>query len=432
MRIEVELRRAGVLLLAVCATLVASASASAPAWAEPGDPLFTFYASPEKEGPGKPYPAPGGFEGPCGIAVDSSAAFYVSDYYRDAVDAFKPASLEFVAVLPAVDPLDGPCGLALDAGGRLFVNDFHRGVLRYTPSIFPPTTNTTWGAPITIDAGDSSGAHDPTGVAVDVTGGNTFVDDRTYVAVYAPGGEPVLDGGSPLRIGEGPIEDGYGVAVSEFAATKGFVYVPDAGDDTVKVFDPIADPDFPVAVIDGHELPEGGFVSLRDSAVAVDRVTGTVYVADNLQPGFYERPEAAIYAFGPTGAYLGRLKYNVVDARPPGLAVDNSAKGTQGRVYVTSGNSEGASVVAYAPGELTKAVFPVQGSAIAAGAGPGAGAGAGSRSSVGGAAAPPVAPLETAAVPRRPGRRTAERRHRRHPHRHHVRHRSRYGKGARR
>jgi hypothetical protein len=55
------------------------------------------------------------------------------------------------------------------------------------------------------------------------------------------------------------------------------------------------------------------------------------------------------------GAYEGCLKYNVVDGEPPGLAVDNSAQAIQGRVYVTSGNTELASVYAYPPGAATGA-----------------------------------------------------------------------------
>jgi hypothetical protein len=52
------------------------------------------------------------------------------------------------------------------------------------------------------------------------------------------------------------------------------------------------------------------FVSLRDSAIAAPQTT-----------------------------YKGHLKYNIADALSPGLTVDNSGAITQGRVYVTSGNT---------------------------------------------------------------------------------------------
>ncbi len=66
------------------------------------------------------------------------------------------------------------------------------------------------------------------------------------------------------------------------------------------------------------------FVSLRDSAIAVDDVTGDVYFADNTQPHYTEKPQATIYVYGSTNTYKGHLKYNITDALPPGLAVDNS------------------------------------------------------------------------------------------------------------
>ena len=139
---------------------------------------------------------------------------------------------------------------------------------------------------------------------------------------------------------------------------KGALYVPDASTETIKVFDPATSTVNPVATIDGHDTPEGNFISLRDSAIAVDRVTGEIYVVDDLQPTDTERAEAAIYVFTSAGAYKGRLKYNIVDAKPPGLAVDNSETPTQGRVYVTTENSERAAVFAYPPGPATNVALP--------------------------------------------------------------------------
>ena len=112
-------------------------------------------------------------------------------------------------------------------------------------------------------------------------------------------------------------------------------------------------------MIDGASTPNGGFVSLRDGAVAVDRVSGEVYVADDLQPLYTERPEAVVQVFSAAGAYEGRLKFSVVNGLPVGLAVDNSAKPTQGRVYVTSGNADRAAVYAYPPHAATSAAVPL-------------------------------------------------------------------------
>jgi hypothetical protein len=316
----------------LCAVLVGLGLAG-PAWGAADDPLFVFTPHPEPPQPAKPPPW-GLLEGPCGLAVDSAGNFYVSDYYNDAIDAFGP-SREYLSQVTSVDPLDGPCGLALNSAGWIFANVYHRSVVS---------------PPIVIDPEPS------TGVAVSAAD-DLYVDERTSIAGFGTGA-PVKVAAVPLRIGAGSLEDGYGLAVSDYPGTAGRLYVPDAGDDTVKVYDPALDTVHPVATIDGHGVPGGGFVSLRDSAVAVDRVSGVVYVADNLQQGVAEAPEAAIYAFAPGGAYLGRLKYNIVDALPPGLAVDNSAEATQGRVYVTSGNTELASIYAYPPGAETDAAVP--------------------------------------------------------------------------
>jgi DNA-binding beta-propeller fold protein YncE len=325
-------------LAGCCSAALALAVGAAPALADPSDPLLVFTPT-----PANPQDADGYLEGPCGIAVASDGDFYVSDYYHDAVRVFSPEAGARPFPLTGVDPLDGPCGLALDASDNLYVNDFHRNVTKFTP--YPDFVR-----------GPVLDEDHPTGVAVDSAGGEVYVDARTHIAVYDSSGAPVLDGGVPLRIGLGSLGDGYGLAVSRFPGTAGRLYVADAATDTVKVYDPALDKDDPVAEIVGPGV--GGFVSLRDSALAVDRVSGNLYVADNLQPQHTEEPEAAIYVFGPTGAYRGRLKHNIVDALPPGLAVDNSPFSTQGRVYVTSGNTLGASVYIYPPGAQTDVVGP--------------------------------------------------------------------------
>ena len=323
---------------ALCALAVCLGLGAAPAQAAFDDPLFVYT-------PKKPVTP---LEGPCGLAVSpvGNGNFYLSDYYHHAVEVFNAG----FGSLSNVDPLDGPCGLAIDSQGVLYVNNFHRNVEKYVPSEFPPVSGGFYSLSGVIDK------EHPTGVAVDRATDRVYVNDRTYVAVYEPSGAPVLDEGSPLKIGLDPLGDYYGLAVSEHPATAGRIYLADATTDTVVVYDPTIDKEDPVATIGGPSA--GQFVSLRDSALAVDRVTGNLYVADNLQPKNTERPQAAIYVFDPTGSHLGRLKHNIIDALPPGLAVDNSATATQGRVYVTSGNTIEASVIAYPPGAQTSAVRP--------------------------------------------------------------------------
>ena len=204
----------------------------------------------------------------------------------------------------------------------------------------------------------------PPGSAVDTAiGGNVYVDNRTYISVYDQAGNPVLSEGQPLRIGAGSLGDGYGVAVSQYFATAGRLYVPDASSNTVKVYDPAIDKVNPVAEI---KNPAGEpFSSLRDAAIAVDKETGDVYFTDNLQPTFTEQPQAMVYVYNAANVYKGHLKYNVVDGLPVGLAVDNGLGEFQGRVYVTSGNTNASSVYSYAPGATTTAApLPPLGSGL--------------------------------------------------------------------
>jgi len=303
-------RRCRLGLGAICAA-AAIIVAAAPAW---GAAIFDFES-----------PA---FNGPCGLAVDAQGRFYVSDYHHEVVDIFKPPHEPAGALQGANAPGEGPCGLAVDSAGTLYVNRYHRDVVRYKRA-FP-----AFGPGTVIDSAHS------TGVAVDPATGNVYVDARTYVAVYDSSGAPVLDEGEPLRIGEGSLGDGYGVAVSGFSKTQGRVYVPDAADGTVKIYDPSGDEDVADEIL-------AGFVSLRDAAIAIDDETGVVYVVDDLEPAFFEQPQAEVKSFTAAGVSEGRFGSPIVNARPAGLAVDNSGTATQGRVYVTSGNSTPAVVSAY-------------------------------------------------------------------------------------
>jgi hypothetical protein len=282
-----------------------------------------------------PVPPPEGqIEGPCGIAISlPQSAFYVSDYYHRRIYRYSPGGIfNSQILLPGANPvfgvntLDAVCQVAVDSAGNLYANEWHQKVVRLKPT------------EQVFDEGES------TGVAVDAAG-NVYANDREHVAVYQPSGAPVLDEGQPLRIGLGSLGDAYGLAV--FA---GRVYVPDAADDTIEVYEPAADPLDPVLTIDGSATPRGEFVSLVDTAVAVDPTNGHLLVADNVKPGF-EHPEAAIYEFDSSGAFLDTVagapgaESGPIHGEPPGLAVNPA----NGNLYVTDGNSELSNVFAFGP-----------------------------------------------------------------------------------
>ena len=249
----------------------------------------------------------------CGIAISSAGTLHVSDYTAPNV----------------------PCAVAYDSNERLFSNYFHGMV---------------------VASGSGGGVIDPnrsTGVAVDPSTDALYVTHRTHVSAYEP---PAEAGDVPTSIGASVLVDAYGAAVSGFPDTLGHLYVADAADDTVAVFDPATDTDNPIATIDGSETPLGEFRDLTDTALAVDATNGHIFVLDNLQPGYAE-PIAAVYEFDSAGTYVGqtvhwselkvgppveRIHHALIHGGPSGLAVDNSLDPETGQIrgtlYVTSGN----------------------------------------------------------------------------------------------
>jgi hypothetical protein len=352
MRIRAAINRTMLGVLCGAALLVAVGAPTAQAAFD--DPIFVLRPAPPPP-PEPPIPPPASnFEGPCGLAVGATANLYVSNYYHHTIDLFgsnvgKISPYGYLAQLTGEDPLDGPCGLALDSSANLYVNNFHRNVVRIAAGFGAATVIAGAGA------GPGLEAARPTGVAVNKTSGDVYVDERTQVAIFDS------SGGAKGVVGLGSLEDGYGLAVSEYPATAGLLYVPDAASNTVKVYspEPPEPTTAPVAEIDGSGTPLGHFSSLRNSAIAVDNSTGEIYLADVLEPEFSEVSESVIYVFSSAGAYEGRLKISIENALPPGLAVDNSGTATQGRVYVTSGNTELAAVYAYPAHAATSAAVPL-------------------------------------------------------------------------
>lgn len=259
-------------------------------------------------------------ENPCGLAVTAEGDILVSDYDNNQVGrwAHLPPN-SYGALIENVAPSSGPCGLALDAAGNLYVNRFHGAVVRYGAPGYASGT--------VIDSANA------TGVAVDNATGDLYVDERTSVAVYKA---PVTAGAPSFRIGVGSLENAYGLARS---AASGRLFVADAATHTVKVFDPLVDPDQPAAAIDGAGTAAGRFASLVDAGLAIDQSNDHLFVADNTQPGF-EHPRAAVSEFNSDGVFRGELARVAVSGAPVGIAVNESPTSSQGEVYVTTGNGQ--------------------------------------------------------------------------------------------
>jgi DNA-binding beta-propeller fold protein YncE len=298
------------------------------------------------------------FKDACGVALDSAGDIYVADYYQNRIVVFDDEE-KYLTQIRGVDPLDvggvapldGPCDLAVDSAGRVYVNDYHQDVVRFTPDEYPPQPpvppallGTAYSSKLMIDDANS------TGVAVDPKTDRVYVDDRTHVAVYEPSGAPVMEGAQPLLIGAGSLLDGYSVAISAFPATEGLVYAADASTETIKVYDPVKDPEQPQFEIRGEGTDQGHF-NLVDTDLAVDPEDGHLYVSQNLEPNFEFTPEAVVDEFSPEGFYRGpvpRTFANGFDSflqagEPTGLAI------SEGNLYVTSGNYENAAVYIFGP-----------------------------------------------------------------------------------
>jgi DNA-binding beta-propeller fold protein YncE len=285
----------------------------------------------------------GQIEGACGLAISPpSEALDVSDYYHRAIHSFSPSGIFIHSLslaggdppLVEIEEQNAVCGLAADSAGQLYGNEFHQAVV-----LLP--------AEEVIDPGRS------TGVAVD-DAGNVYVDNRTYVAVYDAPVEPGEEAAE--RIGENSLGDGYGIAVD---SETGRIYVPDASDETIKVFKRGVGAS--IGTIAGP-TGQSSFNSLLNASVAVDESPtegkGHLLVVDNLQP-LHQRPQAAVYEFDSSGAYLDTLQPRTVGppgekttkgpifGEPSGIVVDPKS----GDLFVTTGNSEQSNVVAYGPYE---------------------------------------------------------------------------------
>ena len=279
-----------------------------------------------------------GFDDVCGVAAENNGTVYVSDYNSRRVSVFANGAFQYS--IPSAKPENSPCDLATDSSSRLYGNYLHQGVVE----LFSATT---------IDPGRS------TGISVNPLNDRLYVAHRTHVSVYEPDGSAV-----PLTIGsDSSLGDAYGVAVSAAAGTEGFVYVGDASDNTIKVFNPASDPLNPIQVIDGASDPQGGFNDLTDTDIAIDQVDGHVYVVDNLQP-HQEKPAAALDEFDSAGSYVSQITHWIEELPPPSGsqappfffnrslvhgAPSSVAVDAAGKIYVGSGNEDDSFLYGFGP-----------------------------------------------------------------------------------
>jgi DNA-binding beta-propeller fold protein YncE len=272
---------------------------------------------------------PAGYQNACGLAFGPGGLF-VSNYGADAIEG--PTTIAGEA------PQGGPCKLAFDSAGDLYVNNWHRDVVRYEAG------HLATGAYEVIDPERPNAAEAPTGLAVDPVSGDLYVAHRTFIAKY---NNPPHETEAPILIGADASAAYYGIAYSNFPATQGRLYVPDAATHTVKVFDSSTATE--LEGISGEAGPQGGFRNLLDSEALLDDNPsspsyGHLYVLDNLGTAAGGAAEGALDEFNSEGDYRGQVK-NFTDAGPSGIAIEAAT----GNVLVTSGGSEGSAVFKYGP-----------------------------------------------------------------------------------
>jgi len=327
--------------------------------------------------PGPAHP-PRPFAHPCGVAVDPNGYVYVaslgdfdqaSTFVRGRIDIFNPAG-EFqveIETPPSSEdpppPSNQPCDVAVDSAGTVYVdlrraNEWFesRGVVRFTPSSYPPSPSVTYGTPSMVVP---DGAAFPTSMAVDPQNDHLLVSMDGFgsqVTEYSSAAE----GNAFLRnIGEGVLHQPKGVAVD---STTGEIFVgsvctgcptnPTSSQKYVSVVYVFDSSGTKTGEIAGSETPEGGFLSPGGNVYpAVDESSGEVFVDDVFGSGH-------VYRFDPVGSsYDYRPDPDLEEHSLVGdnsrVAVSNGPSNpTRGNVYVSSANTSGH-LFAFVPTEVS-------------------------------------------------------------------------------
>jgi DNA-binding beta-propeller fold protein YncE len=177
----------------------------------------------------------------CGTAVDGDGHLWVSDRYEG-------EALEFAATsatpeeIGRVEATGGsPCRLSVDPEGNLYLNVYNGKVDKYVGGAFDSTL-------------------DPTGsneVATNQSG------EESLVFTNQSTGFNEFVAGKGLRTSTTGVREGVGIA---YNPERDWVYVADAGDDTVKVFGPPTSRPASGAVVEGIDEDESADVYRYDAA----------------------------------------------------------------------------------------------------------------------------------------------------------------------
>jgi sugar lactone lactonase YvrE len=241
------------------------------------------------------------FNGPFGVAVDSTGNVYVADTLNDTIRKITPGGVvtTLAGTAGAQGSADGtgsaarfyaPSGVAVDSADNVYVADVGNGTIR---KITPGGVVTTLaGAAGIVGSADGTGSaalfHAPYGVAVDSTG-NVYVADtkNDTIRKITPGGVVTTLAGTP---GVRSSADGTGSAArfnkpSGVAVdSAGNVYVADVGNGTIRKITPggVVTTLAGTAGVSGSADGTGSAALFYAPSGAAVGSTGNVYVADTL------------------------------------------------------------------------------------------------------------------------------------------------------
>lgn len=243
------------------------------------------------------------FDGPLGVAVDSTGNVYVTDSNNNTIRKIAPSGTVAVEVSTlagtagTTGSADGtgaaasfyqPSGIAVDTSGNIYVADTLNGTIR---KITPGGVVTTLaGTPGTVGSSDGTGAaasfDRPNGLAVDSLG-NVYVADfgNNTIRAVSPAGAVSTFAGTPGVRGSA---DGTGAAASFYQPSflamdsASNLYVTDSGNNTVRRITPagVVSTVAGTAGIAGSSDGSGPGASFYGpTGIALD-ASGNIYVAD--------------------------------------------------------------------------------------------------------------------------------------------------------
>lgn len=144
------------------------------------------------------------FNGPVGVAVDSTGRVIVADTYNDQIRVVQPdGAVTTLAGSPGPGYVDGPaagarfdtpCGVAVDGSGTIYVADSGNGLVRMISS---------QGIVSTLGPLPDDGLVRPIGIAVDARGLVYVTDDRGRIVEMAPGRAARIVAGSRPGFADG-------------------------------------------------------------------------------------------------------------------------------------------------------------------------------------------------------------------------------------